>query len=248
MTCTLPPAPDDKDLLEYADGNGDPKVAHHLEQCPHCRERAADLARWQGRLAAHLYRFTCPTPLELGEYHMELLDRDQAADVAQHLGECPHCSREVAQLKGYLGELAPSLEPSPLEQIKERARVVIARLVSGGEGNGLFGGPALAPAHAGLRGQEAEPYLYEADDMQIAIQVRDDAEQPGRKAILGLAMGPEPSGGLAFVWQAQRRVTVVPVDELGNFVIPDLDPGSYELILSGPRVEVHIQELQIGMN
>lgn len=247
MTCNLLPAPADKDLLEYLDGDGDSRIAHHLDQCPHCRERVAELARWQGRLTAHLYRFSCPTPLELGEYHLDLLDGDQAAAVTRHLEDCPRCSREVAQLKGYLGKLAPSLEPSPLEQVKERARVLIARLVSGG-GGGLIGRPALAPAHAGLRGQEAEPYLYEADEFQIAIQVRDDAEQPGRKAILGLAMGSEPSGGLAVVWQAHRRVTVVRVDELGNFVIPDLDPGSYELILSGPHVEVHIQDLKIGMN
>lgn len=244
MTCILPPGPEDHDLLMYLDGEADLQVAEHLEQCPHCRRRAERLSQWQAQLKVEFYRCTCPSPMELGEYHLGLLAGDLAAAVAQHLTECPHCTREVAQLKDYLAELAPSLEPSLLEQVRERARVVIARLVSGGEGN-LFGGPALAPAYSGVRGAEAASYLYQAEDTQIAIEVQDDARQPGCKAILGLAMGPEP-GGLAFLWGAERRIAVVPVDELGNFVIPGLIPGSYELILSGPEVEVHIQELQVG--
>lgn len=244
MTCILPPELDDHELLMYLDGEADPHVTAHLEQCPDCRKRAERLTQWQAQLSVQLYRFTCPSPLELGEYHLGILPHDQAAAVTQHLAECPHCTREVAQLKNYLAELAPSLEPSLLEQVKERARVVIARLVSGGEGN-LFGGSSLAPAYAGIRGAEAGPYLYQAEDTQIAIEVQDDAQQPGRKAILGLAMGQEPSG-LAFLWGAERRIAVVPVDDLGNFVIPGLIPGSYELILSGPAMEIHIQELQVG--
>jgi hypothetical protein len=135
-----------------------------------------------------------------------------------------------------------------LEQVKGQVRVLFARLVSGSEAPPLFGGPALAPAYASLRGAEAGPALYEADEFQIAIEVQDDAQEPHCKAILGLTLGPDPSGGLAFLWQARQRVAVVPVDDLGNFVIPGLSPGSYELILSGPGIEIHIQELPVGMN
>jgi hypothetical protein len=177
-----------------------------------------------------------------------MLAPEQATAVARHLAECPHCSHEVAQLAGYLDELAPSLESSFLEQVKGQVRVLFARLVSSGEATSPFGGPALAPAYAGLRGAEAGPALYEADEFQVAIEVQDDAQAPNHKAILGLTLGPGPSGGLAFLWQAQQRVAVVPVDDLGNFVIPGLSPGSYELILSGPELEIHIQELPVGLN
>jgi hypothetical protein len=246
MACVSPPELNDRELLTYIDGEADQQVVAHLERCPHCREKAHRLTRLQDRLTTRLYRFTCPSPVELGEYHVGLLPRDQAAAVAQHLAECPHCTREVAQLKDYLAELAPALEPSPLERIKERARVLVARLVNGGLEAGLLGQPALAPAYAGVRGEEREPTLYQADEVQVAIEIQEDAEQPDRKILLGLVIGTEPSGVKAHLWQAEQHVAVVSVDELGNFVIPDLAPGSYELILSGPEIEIHIQDLQVG--
>jgi len=218
----------------------------HLERCLHCREKARRLTRLQDRLTAQLYRVTCPSPLELGEYHLGMLPRDQAVTVARHLAECPRCAREVAQLKDYLTELAPTLEPSLLEQVKGRVKVLVAHLVNGGLEAGLLTQPALAPAYAGIRGEEGEPFLYQADDVQIATEVQDDAERPGRKVLLGLVIGMDTSGVKAHLWQADQRLAVVPVDELGNFVIPSLAPGSYELILSGPEVEIHIQDLEVG--
>ncbi|MGD8626450.1 MAG: hypothetical protein PVJ34_18065 [Anaerolineae bacterium] len=196
-------------------------------------------------MLTRLYRHTCPPAMELGEYRLDMLARDRAESVHDHLAACPHCTREIAQLEAYLDDLAPDLEVGFLERIRERVRVVIARLIGQGGGNDPLGVPALAPVYAGLRGQEENVHLYEAEEMSVAIEIQDDADQPGRKAILGLALGPESPGGLAFLWKMQRRITVVPVDDLGNFVIPDLDAGSYELILSGPMVEIHIQELQV---
>jgi hypothetical protein len=186
--------------------------------------------------------------MELGEYRLDMLAHDRAESVREHLAACPHCTCEIAQLEAYLDDLAPDLEVGFMEQIKERTRVMIARFIGREGGNGPLGVPALAPAYAGLRGREENVHLYEAEEMSVAIEVQDDADQPGRKAILGLAMGPDPLGGLAFLWQMRQRITVVPVDDLGNFVIPNLDAGSYELILSGPLVEIHIQELQVEMS
>lgn len=246
MACVSPPELSDRELLTYIDGEADQQVVAHLERCSHCQERARRLTRLQDRLTAQLYRVVCPSPLELGEYHLGLLPRDQAAAVAWHLAECPHCAREVAQLEDYLTELAPTLEPGLLEQVKERVKVLVAHLVNGGLAAGLLTQPTLAPAYAGIRGGEGEPFLYQADDVQIAAEVQDDAERSDRKVLLGLVIGMEPSGVKAHLWQADQRVAVVPVDELGNFVIPGLAPGSYELILSGPEVEIHIQDLEIG--
>jgi anti-sigma factor RsiW len=101
MACVSPPEPADRDLLAYIDGEPDDRVAVHLEQCPHCRERAQHLARLQDILTAHLYRFNCPPPATLGEYHLGVLPGDRAAAVTQHLAECPRCGSEIAQLKDY---------------------------------------------------------------------------------------------------------------------------------------------------
>ena len=246
MACVSPPELNDRQLLTYTDGEADHEVVAHLERCPHCREKARCLIHLQDHLMARLYRIACPPPVELGEYYLDVLPRDQAAAVAQHLVECPHCARELVQLKGYLAELATAEEPGPVERIKERVRVLVARLVSGGVEVGLLGRPALAPAYVGVRGGEGEPYLYQADEVQVAIEVQDDADRPGRRVVMGLVIGMEPGGLDAHLWRAARPVATVPVDELGNFIIPDLGPGSYELILSGPEMEIHIQEVQVG--
>jgi len=246
MACVSPPELGDRTLLTYIDGEADSQVVAHVEQCPHCREKAHRLAHLQDRLTAQLYRLMCPPPRELGEFHLGLLPPAQASAVAQHLAKCPHCTRELAQLKDYLSELSPTLELGPLEQIKERLRVLVARLVSGGVEGSPLGPPSLAPAFAGVRGEEEEPRCYQAEDVQIVIGIQEDAGQPGHKVFLGLVMGMEPSGVKAHLWQAERLVTTVEVDRLGNFVVPGLAPGSYELILSGPEVEIHIQDLEVG--
>jgi hypothetical protein len=245
MACVSPPELNDRELLTYIDGEADQQVVAHLERCPHCREKAHRLARFQHRLTAQLYRLTCPSSMELGEYNLGLLPRDQAAAVARHLAECPHCTREVAQLKDYLTEMAPTLELGPLEWVKEQVKVLVARLVSGGPGGRPLKRPALAPAYAGVRGEEEGPYVYQAGDVQIAIGVQDDAERPGRKVIFGLATGMATGEAQVHLREAGQRVAVVPVDELGNFVLPNLAPGTYDLILSGPGVEIHVPELQV---
>ncbi len=240
MSCTLPPPIADRDLLAYLDGEAAEEVATHLAQCPHCRERAEQLANWQQELMARLYRHECPASLTLGEYHLGLLARDEATAVGAHLAACPHCAREVAGLDAYLHDLEPSLAARLLSEVRERTQVVIARLTSPR-------GPALAPAYAAVRGEEEALYLYEAEETQVAIEIQDDAEAPGRLVVLGLATGPEPPGGQASLWQAGQQVAVVPIDELGNFVIPGLEVGSYDLIVGGPRLEIHIQELEVGV-
>jgi hypothetical protein len=244
MDCTSFPEPNDWELLAYIDGEADDRVAAHLAKCPHCRERARRLTRLQNRLTARIYRVACPSPATLGEYHLGILPPERAAAVAQHLEECGSCAREVAQLEDYLIELIPTLELTPLERAGEKVKVLVARLVGGEPGDGMPG----QPAYAGIRGEDEASYLYEAEDIQIVIGIQDDATQPDRKATFGLVVGVEPGDVKAYLWQAERCIAIIPVDELGNFIIPDLKPGSYELIVTGPQIEVHVQELRVGTN
>ncbi len=241
MTCVSPPELNDRELLVYIDGEADPQVMAHLERCSYCRQKALRLARLQERLANELYRFTCPSTLELGEYHLGILPSEQAAAVARHLVECPHCAREVAQLEGYMDELSPQLEFGPFERLK----VWVAQLVERGRGVGRVGAPALTPACAGLRGQEEGTRVYQADDVQVVLEVQDDAGRQDRRALLGLVTQIDGQEFEAHLWRAERLVATAAVDELGNFVIAGLTPGIYELILCSPEVEIHIQSLQI---
>jgi hypothetical protein len=188
------------------------------------------------RLAAQLYRVTCPTTTELGDYHLHLMTGSQEDAVRQHLYGCPHCQAELSQLQAYLTDLAPDVEHS----LSERIQIWIARLIPAG----TMGGGALQPALA-LRGQDTGPLMYEAGDAQLTLEVQDDPQKTGARTILGLLIGVESVETMAHLWQDAQKVAQVPVDEFGNFVIAGLLPGAYELIVSGPDFEIHLQELAV---
>ncbi len=243
MTSEHRPELGDAQLLAYLDGEADSEVVEHVGQCAQCRERASQLALLQGRLASRLYRLACPSSTDLGEYHLGLLGQEQAGAVALHLAECPHCSREVAQLQTYLAELAPDVALGALEQVK----IVIAELVRRVPGPGQLPTLAPAPAFAGLRGdEEGGPLVYQAEEYQLVVEIEHDDERQEFLGLLGLVAGGEPSGLEARLWQDDRLVAEVAVDELGNFTISNLAPGDYQLMLSGREVEIQIPELKIG--
>lgn len=187
------------------------------------------------RLAAQLYRVTCPTADQLGEYHLHMMTGNQAAAIKQHLNDCPHCRAELAQLQTYLANLAPDVEHS----LSQRVQIWIARLVP----DGMSGG-GLQPALA-LRGQDNGPLMYEAGDAQLTLEVQDDPQKAGARTILGLLIGAETVETAVHLWQEAQKVAQVPVDEFGNFVFAGLSPGTYELIVSGPDFEIHLQELTV---
>jgi hypothetical protein len=200
------------------------------------------LARLQNYMTTQLYRITCPSPHELGEYHLGLLQPDKAEAIRQHLAECPHCAQEIAQLQAYVGELAPDLEYS----LSDRIKVWVARLLEGGAERASPRTGALQPALAGLRGETSVPYIYQARDAQVVIEIQEDTEHTGYKVLLGLVTGIDTGGFQAHLWRAGSRVATTEIDELGNLALPGLEPGQYELILAGPEIEIHIQELQVG--
>lgn len=241
MACVLPPELEDRVLLAYIDGEADHHVAAHLKRCSYCREKTQRLARLQGQLTARLYRLMCPSTITLGEYHLGILPRDQAQAVAQHMAQCPHCTRETAQLQNYLDELASDLAFNPW---KQKVKVLIAQLVPGKRENRRLEQLVFTPTLS-VRGEEQGLYLYQANGIQVFVEVQDDAEQRGHKVVLGVVTGMDDRELMARLSQAERRVATAPVDDLGNFTISNLAPGSYALILASPEVEVHIQDLEI---
>jgi anti-sigma factor RsiW len=236
------PELEDGQLLAYLDGEAGPEVAAHVEHCPECRERARRLASLQASLTAGLYRHACPSSTDLGEYHLGLLSRDRQADMACHLAQCPHCSRELAQLEAYLADVGPDIEISAVEQVM----TVIARLIRDAQASWQLPGLAPAPAFAGLRGEGSGPLIYQAGEVQIAIEFQQDPAERDRSTLLGLVTGADPVDFQARLWQENELVASGPVDELGNLNLSGLAAGRYTLVLSGPEVEIRIEELEVG--
>jgi Putative zinc-finger len=242
MTCTFPPPLSDAQLLTYLDGAANGEISTHLAGCAACQARAQELDRLQTRLTAGLFRVTCPPSLTLGEYEAGLLEPAEAAVIRQHLTHCPHCARELGELQGYLRLLPPVFAAERWQQLQRQTRVLVARLV---EAFSTLGG-GLSPVPVGIRGEQAAQLVYEAEDVQVILEVQPDAEQADRRVILGLVLGFEPGLEVrAQLWQQEELMATTLVDELGNFVLSGLVPGQYELIVSGGGLDVHIQELAV---
>jgi hypothetical protein len=245
MICANNPQPDDVELLLTLDGEASPEVAMHVSHCPQCSQRAAELASAQRLATARLFRAACPSALELGEYHLGMLPAASTTAVQQHLATCPHCTGELAQLAAFMDSPDPYLHPAPWTTLRQQVNVLVARLASGMQASGLFGSPALAPALAGLRGAAGGPLTYEAGDAQIILETQRDGQRVERYTLVGLVMGMDGQALQATLWREEQRIVSVAVDDLGNFTMHDLTPGQYELILAGPRDEVHIQSLHV---
>jgi len=194
------------------------------------------MAKLENQLSKALYRAFCPETLELGEYQLGMLSSQQTNKIQTHLAECPHCRAELAQLKSFLKEVGADLETS----LADRVRIWIAERIP--PGNAGSSGTALA---FGLRGEVSSVHFYQAGEAQITLEVQDDPSAPGRKTLVGLVLGDEIAELQAHLWQADQAVATAEVDELGNFTLLGLEPGQYELFMSGPDVEIQIKDLEI---
>jgi len=239
VKCVSPPELDEMRLWTYVDGEADQETVHHLEKCEYCRGRADELAKLRNRVGSRLYRINCPSTLELGEYHLGLLEGSEKLVVAQHIRECQHCQGEIAHLEEFLK--AQDSQPDVLQS----AKVLIATLVGGGGTNREQTGPSLSPALSGLRGDEDEPFTYQAGNVQIVIDVQDDVEQTGHKTLLGLVTGLESNDCNVQVSKEGETIATASVDEVGNFIVPHLLPGNYQLALKSQEVEIHIKSLLV---
>jgi hypothetical protein len=229
----------DAELLAYLDGELDEGTAKLIEESGAYEQRLQALAREQSQMARALYRSSCPEPQQLGEFQFGMLSGGEAEAISAHLTICPHCTAELEQLAGYLSEVAPDLDYTFLERVK----VLVARLLppSGAGESFALGGPALA----GVRGSAGEPLFYEAGDVQITLEVQEDAVATAHKSILGLLTGEESEGWQVSLWRDEELVTSTTVDELGNFIFDRVAPATYNLLLRGDDVEIHLQNVVV---
>ena len=197
---------------------------------------------FETRIAAGLYRFDCPTALELGEYFLGLVNETRRAYIAQHLPLCPRCTAEYAGYKAFMAQpdadvgarLARAQTPmAPQPGLLEKVKWLVADLVQPPTTG------ALAPAY---RGAGDTLRNYRAGEYDISLDVQADADQPGRKLIVGLVIGADVSGVTVELQTPGEVGGTVPaeVDELGNFILAGVAPGVYDLVISDAAHNVAI--------
>ena len=240
--CVSPPELEDRQLLMFLDGERPSPVVAHLEQCPYCRERSRKLAGMQNYLTTQLYRLTCPTPVELGDFVLGLLPANQSERIAVHVQDCSYCTREISQLKGYLGDLTPTPRANPLEQVK----VLVARLIGELGSSQGQGGMAFAPAYATLRGGPLGTITLQADGILIVLEVQPS--DTGHVAVLGQLNADEQNcwtGAAVELRQAGLFLSSVSIDDLGAFRFENILPGSTELKIIPVRGPVVLANIDI---
>src|SRR5215211_3542433 len=72
MKCITSPALDNVEIATYVDGEAEEAVIAHIQQCPFCSEKARQWTLLLSSLRKQSYRIDCPTPMELGDYHLVL--------------------------------------------------------------------------------------------------------------------------------------------------------------------------------
>ncbi len=241
MACeTLSRFPDGT-LLMVLHGDADPAAVRHVDGCADCTAELKQLRRANSRLLSALYRSDCPPSLEIGEFRSGLLAASDRARVAAHLTTCPHCTRELRDLDRFLAQTdAPTL-PERVAALQGQVKVLIARLANGFS----LTQPGLAPAFAGLRGDYSEALTYQAAEYRVICEVDQDEQQMQRRVLTGLVTGPQAALTSAHLWRDGQVSAQASIDSFGNFEFPHLEPGDYELILSGGDTEIHVQSLPI---
>lgn len=219
MKCITSPALDDTKIVSYVEGEADDAVVAHIKECPFCSERANQWTLLQNRLMKQLYRFSCPTSLELGDYHLGLLPASQKMIVAQHVRECPLCRQEVAELEDFLaGEVTN-------DGLLSTAKVLMARFV-GNQGE-------AASAFAPLRGEAKGPLTFEADGIVIILDLQPTNE--GKVNLLGQVAADDQdqwTGARAELQQADSPHLTAILDDLGSFRFEVMYTGSIQFTIT----------------
>jgi hypothetical protein len=99
-TCQIPPELTEDELSALIDGEANARSQEHIRQCPYCAKRLARAKQIEDGLSKAFYRRGCPTSLELGQYHANLLDSpERQAYIETHLRTCLRCRQDLQALQ-----------------------------------------------------------------------------------------------------------------------------------------------------
>jgi hypothetical protein len=235
--CISPPEVDEKQLWVYLDGGASEQTVLHLQRCSYCRERAQVLERFQNQLKGRLYRVTCPPSIELGEYHLRMLPDSQMLVIDQHVRQCPHCTRELSQLKDFLLNTDQG-QPG----LRESLRITVAKLI------GADTDSSLVPAFGALRGTSKDPLIFEADGVIITLDTQ--AGLTGAVSLLGQMAADNQdnwTGASVELQQGDSPQQIVSLDDLGSFRFENIQPGLVQItITSHSGIQVQIPSIHVA--
>ena len=235
--CSRPPSLDDLALIAAVDGEAGEEIRAHLRACPDCARRAREFDELQGFLRQRLYRVLCPSSEQLADYQQGWLGEPLRTEIRAHLRDCPHCADELR----LLAEAAhPPPEPAPISRLR---RVVARPLATGPRSPFPVYGALRGAAHGGQ-------YAYRADNLELTLDVGRAAVRNGRLVLVGMLLNEDGlADGLnratASLLSNDLVVSSAVLDDLGSFILEDIEPGDYSLSLRLPEFEIVVEALSL---
>ncbi len=239
MSCSNPPPVSDEDINLALDGVASEEVMAHLAMCDGCMARLTEAQRFEQGVRAPLYRWDCPTPEELGVYHLGFLSGSQERAVTKHLTVCVRCADEVEVLRTFLvGDTAPQPQTESATiaergwQPRTQLATLVARIMPSRPGFGAVRGGGHAPlvAHSPVATIVLDPVEQGPTETMLVGQIADDEDDQDRW-----------TGALVAAYLKGAFVGAAVVDDLGSFTCGPLPSGNLQIHITsetGPAIQI----------
>lgn len=209
----------------------------------------------ENRLKAILFRSDCPSKMELGEYELGLLGSQQQEELTSHMAVCPHCQVDLVQMRQFMALPVVSIgsvtrEVEQKSPLLERVKIIFIDLLS--PPAGTLRPASLQPV---LRGAENNMHtrVVQTEAYVVSLSALEDKTSIPNQKIIGniipLSDDDETfQNWTASLWRSGTLLTSTPVAVDSHFIFEDIQlmEKPHELILSGPAVEIHLQNLQFA--
>jgi hypothetical protein len=189
----------------------------------------------------------------LADYTEDRLPVEAQARVAIHLAFCRHCSSQVTGLKRLIGSMRRDAAQDAPRPVVQRAIQLFppenaGRLPASGLRNRVlavvqFDNQNMAPAFGVRSGRaEARQILYRAGSHEIDLRI-----EPGGQAwvVTGQVFG-EASVHDRVILQGEEITSASNLNHLNEFVLPEVQRGTYTLILALNNMDVLIDNVRVG--
>lgn len=211
VACSSPPEVTDEQISFYLDGDKDAAFIDHISRCPYCRNRLEAARQFDIRIKAALNRYDCPTPLELTNYHMGLLNSHRSREIERHLTICIACGAELEALEAFMNNddrMEQQAVQRPVIQTSMHPYQVatVVRVEAG--------------AMRGRRGNRIKKVRVTVDEgLSISLEFRQSAPD---YLLIGELIAEEDTlaqweGATVFAHQGSNLLAAASVDDLGYF-------------------------------
>ncbi len=209
----------------------------------------------ENKLRNILYRFDCPAMMDLGEYHLGLLDLFRYNQMTAHVEGCPCCGNDLIQLRSYmtlpLASEKPALVPREEKRpLLEEVWTFVIDLLS--PPAGIEFAPAMQPA---MRGESdgMSTRVFHVEPYVISLSAVKETSIWSKQHIMGdiIPTSSEASDlqhWTVYLWRDGNLLATSPLDNDSHFYFDDIpvEDDLHDLILSGPQVEIHLQNLRMS--